>query len=59
MASGSHTLAVTALDPSGYFAGSSNSTFTVASGAVDTVTNTYDGNGNITQRVWINNLGTT
>jgi RHS repeat-associated protein len=59
MASGSHTLAVTALDPSGYFAGSSNSSFTVASGAVDTVTNTYDGNGNITQRVWINNLGKT
>jgi len=59
MSSGSHTLAVSAVDPSGLYSGSSNSTFTVASGAVDTVTNVYDGNGNVTQRVWINNLGVT
>jgi len=59
MSSGSHTLSVSAVDPSGNYSGSSNSTFTVASGAVDTVTNIYDGNGNITQRMWINNLGQT
>lgn len=56
---GSHTLSVSAIDPTGAYSGSTNSTFTVATNAMDTITNVFDGNGNITQRVWINSLGQT
>lgn len=58
MSSGSHTFHVSAVDSIGdnYY---SNSVFTVASNSVDTITNAYDGNGNITQRMWVNSLGQT
>jgi RHS repeat-associated protein len=59
LAPGSHTLAVTAADPSGLFAGGSTNVFASATNAGDTIQNTYDGNGNITQRVWVNSLGQT
>jgi RHS repeat-associated protein len=56
---GSHTLAVSAVDPSGQYSATTNISFTCTGGATDTLTNTYDGNGNITQRIWINSLGVT
>jgi RHS repeat-associated protein len=56
---GSHTLAVSAVDSTGYIFGSSNSTFSVATNASDNIQNTYDGNGNITQRAWVNVFGQT
>jgi RHS repeat-associated protein len=56
---GSHTLAVSAVDPSGQFSASTNRSFTANGGATDTVTNIYDGNGNVTQRFWISSSGVT
>jgi RHS repeat-associated protein len=56
---GSHTLNVSAVDATGYIFGSSNSTFSVATNAGDTIQNTYDGNGNVSTRVWVNALGQT
>ena len=56
---GSHTLSVSAVDPSGLYSGSSNSSFSVGAGATDTITNAYDGNGNVTQRIWVNSSGVT
>ena len=56
---GSHTLNVSAVDPTGYIFGSTNSTFSVATNAGDKIQNTYDGNGNVTTRVWVNALNQT
>jgi RHS repeat-associated protein len=56
---GAHTLNVSAVDPTGYIFGSTNSTFYAATNAGDNIQNTYDGNGNITTRVWVNALGQT
>lgn len=57
--SGAHTLHVSAVDPSGLYFGSATNTFTVASNALDTIQNQFDGNGNLTHRVWVNSLGQT
>jgi RHS repeat-associated protein len=59
LAPGSHTLLVSAVDPSGHFFGAATNTFASATNAGDNIQNTYDGNGNVTQRVWVNTLGQT
>jgi RHS repeat-associated protein len=56
---GSHTLLVSAVDPSGLFFGAATNTFASATNSGDTIQNSYDGNGNITQRVWVNTLNQT
>ena len=56
---GAHTLAVSAVDPSGHIFGSTNSTFYAATNAGDNIQNTYDGNGNVTKRIWVNTLNQT
>ena len=57
--SGSHTLQVGAVDKTGLYFASATNTFVIASNALDTIQNQYDGNGNVTQRVWVNALGQT
>jgi RHS repeat-associated protein len=59
LAPGSHTLLVSAVDPSGHFFGAATNTFASATNSGDTIQNSYDGNGNVTQRVWVNTLGQT
>jgi RHS repeat-associated protein len=59
LAPGSHTLTVSATDPSGLYSGAATNTFASATNSGDTIQNTYDGNGNITQRFWVNSLGQT
>jgi RHS repeat-associated protein len=59
LTAGSHTLALAAVHPSGLYTATSNLTFSVASGSADTIQSQYDGNGNVTQRVWVNSLGQT
>jgi RHS repeat-associated protein len=58
MASGPHTLRVAAVHPSGQYTAYATNTFTTTGGA-DTVTNVFDGNGNVTQRTWIGSNGQT
>jgi RHS repeat-associated protein len=59
LAPGSHTLLVSAVDPSGLFSGAATNTFASATNSGDTIQNSFDGNGNITQRVWVNTLNQT
>jgi RHS repeat-associated protein len=56
---GSHTLSVSAVDPSGEFSAATNISFTAYGGATDAINNQYDGNGNVTQRVWVSSSGVT
>jgi len=56
---GSHSLLVSAFDATGRSVGGTNNSFTCNGGATDTIKNVYDGNGNITQRVWVSSSGTT
>jgi RHS repeat-associated protein len=56
---GSHTLSVSAVDPSGQYSATTNNSFTANGGATDTITNVYDGNGNVTQRIWVSSSGVT
>ncbi len=50
---GSHTLRLSAVHPSGLYTAFATNIFTANGGATDTVTNQYDGEGNITKRLWI------
>jgi RHS repeat-associated protein len=58
LTSGSHSLRLTAVHPSGQYTANVTNTFNVTGGA-DTVQNQYDGNGNVTQRVWVGSNGVT
>ena len=55
---GSHVLKLTAAHPSGLYTAYATNSFTVTASA-DTLTNQYDGQGNITKRIWITAAGTT
>jgi RHS repeat-associated protein len=63
LAAGSHTLTANAVDPSGLFSTSANSTFTVtaANGSAlsGSVTNSYDDDGNVTTRSWASGVSQT
>jgi RHS repeat-associated protein len=59
LAAGSHTLQVSAVDASGLISGVTNSTFASATNSGDTILDSYDGNGNVTSRVWVTSLGVT
>jgi RHS repeat-associated protein len=54
---GTHQLKLAALHPSGQYTAQATNTFT-NNIAFQTATDTYDGAGNITQRVWLNAGGT-
>ena len=54
---GPHQLTAMAAHPSGLFV--TNATVTFTNNAADTSTNTFDGNGQITQRVWLTASGQT
>ena len=60
LAAGSHSLGANAVDPSGLFTATANSTFTVTaanpSEQAGTVTNGYDDDGNVTSRSWSSGL---
>jgi hypothetical protein len=58
-AGGTHTLQVTGVDASGVYGGTSTSVFTISPTAMDVISNVYDGNGNVTQRLWLDSLGHT
>ena len=58
MTPGSHTLRLAALHPSGQYTAYATNTFNTIGGA-DTVTNAFDGNENVTRRVWIGSNGQT
>ena len=55
----SHTLLLSAVHPSGLYTAFATNSFTVPTNAVDTVTNQYDGNGNVSKRVWVSAGGQT
>jgi len=56
LAAGSHTLTANAIDPSGLYATSATSSFTVTAGNANqpagTVTSGYDADGNVISRTW-------
>ena len=52
LASGSHTVTSNAAHPSGLYTATNSVTFTVAGSPNGAVTNTYDGDGNVTSRSW-------
>jgi RHS repeat-associated protein len=54
---GAHKLVVNALNWSGFYTASATNTFT--NNAADRVQSTYAGNGEVTNRVWINSIGQT
>jgi RHS repeat-associated protein len=54
LAAGSHTLQVSAVDPSGLYFFSTNSTFACATNSGDTITNEYYVDGNVSARFWFN-----
>jgi RHS repeat-associated protein len=54
---GAHKLVVNALNWSGFYTASDTNNFT--NNAADRVQSTYAGNGEVTNRVWINSLGQT
>ena len=55
---GSHTLRLSAVHPGGQYTAYATNSFNAIGGA-DTVTNTFDGNGKVTKRVWISSNGQT
>ncbi len=59
LAPGSHTLLVSALDQYGFYYGAATNNFSSATNSGDTIQNAYDGNGNVTQRSWVDSLGHT
>lgn len=60
LAGGSHTLTANAVDPSGLFTATANSTFTVKNGsssaAVGPAISAFDGDGNVVSRTWSSGL---
>ena len=54
---GTHQLTTTAVHPSGLFV--TNAAVTFTNNSADTLTNTFDGNGQITQRLWLSANGQT
>ncbi|HWX22414.1 MAG TPA: DUF6531 domain-containing protein [Candidatus Binatia bacterium] len=58
MTPGSNTLRLAAIHPSGLYTAHATNTFNTTGGA-DTVTNAFDGDGNVTKRVWLSSNGQT
>ena len=54
LVAGTNTLAVYADHPSGQWTTNASSTFTLTNKAVDALQTTFDGAGNVTQRIWKN-----
>ena len=57
LAPGSHTLQVSAVDPSGHWFASATSAFACATNSGDTITNEYFVDGNVGGRAWVNSQG--
>jgi len=57
VAPGPHTLQVSAVDPSGLYAGGATSSFASATNAGDSITDIYNVDGTVSQRYWTNSLG--
>jgi YD repeat-containing protein len=56
---GSHTLRVSAAHPSGQYTAGATNTFTLSVAGADSAVNQFDGNGNVTKRIWKNASGQT
>jgi RHS repeat-associated protein len=56
---GAHTLQVSAVDPSGLYFGSAINTFACATNSGDNIQDSYDVDGNVVQRSWVNALSET
>jgi len=59
LAPGSHTLLVSAVDPSGIYSGYATNTFTSTTNSGDAIQDAYDIDGNVIRRVWVNSMGKT
>ena len=58
LVSGSHTLRLSAMHPSGLYTAYATNSFTVTAGA-DSIGDQFDGNGNVSKRSWVNSDGQT